>query len=202
MYPSIFKGFTLLELLVALTIFAVIATVAYSGLNTILATRSQTERYANQLAQLQMTFARLGRDLEQYIPRPIRNEYGDLEPALQGTLDTIEWTCTGWRNPLPQPRSSLQRVAYHRANNTLWRTYWPVLDRAQDTKPLRAPVANDINDFQLRFLDELQQWYDEWPPSLPVIQQKPPVLKAIEVTLTVKEWGQLTRLFQVVDSAD
>jgi len=201
LHPNITKGFTLLELLVALTIFAVIATLAYSGLNTVLTTRLQIERHTNQLAQLQMTFARLGRDIEQYLPRPIRNEYGDLQPAFQGTVTTLELTCAGWRNPAQQPRSSLQRVAYQVVDNTLWRIYWPVLDRAQDTKPLRTSLLKDVSEIRLRFLDELQQWHEEWPPSLPPTEVVNLLsLKAVEVVLVVKEWGPLTRLFQVVDT--
>lgn len=201
MHPNISKGFTLLELLVALAIFAVIATLAYSGLNTVLMTRSQIERHANQLTQLQITFARLGRDIEQFVPRPIRNEYGDLQPALQGTVTTLELTCTGWRNPGQQPRSSLQRVAYHLADNTLWRTYWSVLDRAQDTQPLRTALLKDLSEIRLRFMDEVQQWHDEWPPPLsPAEGIKPLSLKAVEVVFVIKEWGTLTRLFQVVDT--
>ncbi|MBE9561308.1 MAG: prepilin-type N-terminal cleavage/methylation domain-containing protein, partial [Proteobacteria bacterium] len=85
-------GFTLLELLVALAIFAVIAAMAYSGLNTILTARLQIEQQAEQLASLQRIFIKLGHDIEQYIQRPIRNQYGDKEPSINGTNRQIEFT--------------------------------------------------------------------------------------------------------------
>ena len=54
-FSQILQGFTLLELLVALAIFAIIAIMAYSGLSVILTTHLQTNQHANQLANLQKT---------------------------------------------------------------------------------------------------------------------------------------------------
>jgi general secretion pathway protein J len=201
------RGFTLLELLVALAIFAVIATLAYNGLNTILMLRTQTDHYANQLAHLQMVFTWLERDIEQSVGRPIRDEYGDLQPALQGTKSSLELTHAGWRNPAQLPRSSLQRVVYVIQGKTLSRTYWQVLDRAQDSQPIQVELLNEVDNLQFRFLDNQFQWHNQWPPldlftlpptSPPAEKIPPPVtLIAIEVTLTVENWGRLIRLFQV-----
>ncbi|MCK5522968.1 MAG: type II secretion system minor pseudopilin GspJ [Thiomargarita sp.] len=200
--PKALQAFTLLELLVAMTIFAFIAVMAYAGLNTILTARLQTDQHATELAHLLMTFTWLGRDIEQLIERPIRDQYGDKQPILQGTISTLELTRAGWRNPLQQKRSSLQRVAYFIENNTLWRTYWWVLDRAQDTHPIKMDLLNDVNTLKLRYLDENFKWYEQWPPLdfttpldknnvKPILQ-----LKAIEVTLTVDGWGDIIRLFR------
>jgi len=185
------KGFTLLELLVALAIFAVIAVIAYSGLDTILTARLQTDQHATQLARLQMAFTWLGRDIEQYIQRPIRDQYGNRQPALQGTISHLELTRAGWRNPAQQQRSSLQRVAYHLENQTLMRSYWSVLDRAQYARTLKMDLLNEVNEIQLRYLDENLRWHEQWTPN------EKASLKAIEVTLTVLEWGRITRLFRV-----
>jgi general secretion pathway protein J len=196
-------GFTLLELLVALAIFAVIATIAYSGLNTILTVNSQVEQQATQLAQIQMAFAWLARDIEQLIERPIRDEYGDTQPILQQRPSYLEFTHAGWRNPAQQQRSSLQRVAYYRQGNTWWRAYWWMLDRAPDSQPIKVELLNDVNDLQFRFLDAKLQWHQEWPPldrTMPTTETEiNQVLTAIEVTLNVVKWGRLTRLFRVPD---
>ncbi|MDM8559473.1 type II secretion system minor pseudopilin GspJ [Thiotrichales bacterium HSG14] len=192
------QGFTLLELLVALAIFAVIAVMAYSGLNTVLTVRLQTEQYATQLAHLQMAMTWFGRDIEQYIERPIREQYGDKQLSLQGTNSQIELTRAGWRNPAQQQRSSLQRVAYHLEDQTLLRLYWRVLDRAQDTQPNKMALLNDVNNLQLRYLDKNKRWHEQWPSS-DLLTTKNAILPiiAIEVTLKVKEWGRITRLFRV-----
>jgi len=198
------QGFTLLELLVALAIFAMMATMAYGGLNTIINAHLQTERLAERLANLQMTFVQLKRDLEQAIDRSIRDEYGDTQPAFQGTSSQLEFTRAGWRNPLQQPRSSLQRVAYYRENNALWKMYWSILDRAQDTTAHRVILLNEVEDLKLRFLVDQLQWHERWPPTdfLKHPQESLahlPQLRAVEVTLTVREWGRLTWLFQTIE---
>lgn len=202
--PNRLLGFTLIELLVALAIFAVIVVMAYGGLNTVLQVHSHLEQQGTQLAQLQIAFTWLERDLEQIIDRPIRDEYGDKQPAIQGTLHQLELTRAGWRNPAQQPRSTLQRVAYQLEDKILWRSYWQMLDRAQDSRPLKVDLSSNITELKLRYLDSRLQWHEQWPPAAvletPAAEsnnQLQPTLKAIEVTVTVVRWGQLTRLFRV-----
>jgi len=186
------QGFTLLELLVALSIFALVAVMAYGGLDTILKIQSQTGQESTRLARLQMAFTWLRRDIEQIIDRPIRDEYGDKQPSLQGRQIQIEFTRAGWRNPAQQLRSSLQRVTYHIDNNILIRSYWWTLDRVQDARPIKMDLLNDVEELQLRYLDEKLQWHDEWT-------NKKSILKAIEVELTILGWGRITRIFAVTN---
>ena len=76
------RGFTLLELLIALAIFSLIAVMAYGGLATVLEQNLVSEESAVRLAALQKTYLVLQRDIEQVVPRPIRNEFGDRDAAL------------------------------------------------------------------------------------------------------------------------
>ncbi len=76
------RGFTLLELLVAIGVFAVMSIMAYGGLKTVLDSRQQTDAQAKRLAAVQLTFLRLERDIEQMTDRGIRDEYGDPQPPL------------------------------------------------------------------------------------------------------------------------
>ncbi|MBE9562715.1 MAG: type II secretion system minor pseudopilin GspJ, partial [Proteobacteria bacterium] len=102
----------------------------------------------------------------------------------------IEFTRSGWRNPAQQNRSSLQRVAYHLRDNTLIRSYWFVLDRAQDSKPILVDLADNINYIQWLYLDDKFTWHDKWPT-------KSTQLKAIKIILDIEGWGNIERLFQV-----
>ncbi len=183
-------GFTLLELLVALAVFAVIAVMAYSGLNTVLNAHFQIEQQAAQLASLQRVFSKLSYDIEQYIQRPIRNQYGDEESSINGTIEQIEFTRSGWRNPAQQNRSFLQRVAYHLQDTRLVRSYWFVLDRAQDSKPILMNLADNINGMQWYYLDDKLIWHEKWPNNSTQ-------LKAIKIVLKIEGWGKIERLFQI-----
>jgi general secretion pathway protein J len=197
------RGFTLLEILIALAIFALLAVMAYSGLSSVLRTREITDARADALNQLVMANRLLARDLEQVVPRPIRDEYGDTQPPLLGgsTIGRIiELTRGGWRNPAGQLRSTLQRVAYRVDEESLIREYWVTLDRAQESEPLEQTLLDGVQSVTLRFLDDKQTWHTEWPPlglneadnagelNLPL---------ATEVTLEIEGWGEIRWLFRM-----
>lgn len=194
------SGFTLLELLVAIGIFALLAAMAYGGLNNVMTARKVTTQHAERLSQLQMAFLWLGRDIEQTVDRPIRDEYAEVQPAMLG-VETgryqLELTRTGWRNPAGRTRSNLQRVAYGLRDGNLLRVYWAVLDRAQDSQPLESVLLDGVEKLELRFLSETGQWQDSWPSSLlgQATSVTPP--RAVEVTLETKAEGRITRLFRV-----
>jgi len=200
---SKFSGFTLLELLIALAIFAVMAVMAYGGLKTVLDARIQIEQHTDKLENLQITFLWLGRDIEQYVDRGIRNEFGDKEPSLKGTSTRLELTRSGWRNPAQQKRATLQRVAYILEDGKLWRLYWWTLDRAQDAEANKIALLDDVEFLNFRFLDKHLKWHEQWPPAELLKSEfdleSTPIIKAIEITLTVLEWGKLTRLFAVAE---
>lgn len=193
-------GFTLLELLVALSIFALLAAMAYGGLNTVMKARAATDAQALRLSQLQYTFFWLGRDIEQTVNRTVRDEYGDPQPALRGIeLGDYRLALTrgGWRNPVHRPRSTLQRVAYGLRDDQLLRVYWNVLDRAPDSQPVENVLLDGVERLELRYLDAKKEWHDDWPAAVTgaAANTAPPL--AVEVTIETKQEGRITRLFGV-----
>jgi general secretion pathway protein J len=203
-------GFTLLELLVAMGIFALMAAMAYGGLNVIINERQETDKHAARLAQLQTSFLWLGRDIEQITNRRIRDEYGDSQLALSSTevgRFQLEFTRGGWRNPVGRARSNLQRVAYGVQENKLVRSYWNVLDRAQDSKALETVLLDGVNRMELRFLSvqtsaqqsgqDKQEWVDAWPGNALGEKSSDGLPQALEVTLETEAEGRITRLFRV-----
>jgi general secretion pathway protein J len=192
-------GFTLLELLVALAIFSLIAVMAYGGLETLLNQQARTEESAESLAALQKTYLVMQRDIEQAVPRAIRDEFGDEQGPLVGT-SLFQLTRGGWNNPLNHPRSSLQRVGYSLEDRQLIRYAWLVLDRAQDSAPVRQPLAEDIESMQVRYLDETGNWQEQWPPlqagNNPAATP-PNFPRAVEMTLEHARFGNLIWLFQL-----
>ncbi len=189
-------GFTLLELLVALAIFAVLAAIAYSALNQVTATRHYLEAKTARLNALQLVFSVLERDIEQGVAREVRDEFGDTEPAVKGGgagTQLLSVTRNGWRNPLDLPRSHLQRVAYVFADNKFVRQSWPVLDRGPGVTPYTEVMLEDVKAVELRFLDQDRAWQAFWP----VPNQAAPMPRAVEITIELGDWGRVTRLFRV-----
>ncbi|HEB85518.1 MAG TPA: type II secretion system protein GspJ [Gammaproteobacteria bacterium] len=216
------KGFTLLELLVAMSIFALLAIMAYAGLDTVLDTRRILEQNMNRLSDIQKSVLFISRDLDQIVNRGIRDQYGDYQPALSASdlnvgLDApvIEFTHTGYSNPLGVKRSHLQRVAYHLRNHVLYRDSWQVLDRAQDSRPYQARLCDKVESIGFRFMDEKGQWHTQWPPVTNANDIIPPsgkkkgiatasaslLPRAVEFSLKLSDWGIITRLLQLPGNA-
>lgn len=194
------RGFTLLELLVALAVFAIMATAAYSGLRNVLFTRAAVEEQSRRLAAVQLAVFRLGQDIEQAVPRGIRDEYGESQAALLGgelADDRLTLTRAGWDNPLGQPRATLQRVAYRLRDGRLWRLHWGVLDRGGLLEPRETLLLERVREFRVRFLDR-DDWRDDWPPPASDeagAKKDPDALpRAVEIGLTLEDWGEITRL--------
>ncbi|MGE0370288.1 MAG: type II secretion system minor pseudopilin GspJ [Gammaproteobacteria bacterium] len=195
------RGFTLLELLVALAIFAVLGVAAYAGLDVVLDAKNRIEAKADKLGRLQMLFVIIGRDIEQASGRGVRDNFGDPLPSMFGNDTALEFTRAGWRNPAGLKRSQLQRVGYALRDETLTRVRWDVLDRAQDSEPRSADLLGEVVAFEIRYLDGSGEWRGEWPAAGGAAggggAQLP---RAIEITLDVKDWGRITRLFRVADA--
>ena len=193
------RGFTLLELLVALAVFAIIAVAAYTGLQSVLRTQVAVEQQSDRLAEVQMAVYFLEQDIEQILPRPVRDEFDQRQPALQsGGLDdtVLTLTRTGWDNPLERTRAGLQRLNYRFSDDQLIRQYWPVLDRAGLSEPRQSVLLTGIDDIRLRFLDNNDQWQTSWPSDN---ETDPAALpRAVEVTLILDDWGPITRLLRLV----
>lgn len=200
-----FSGFTLLELLIALAVFSVVSVMAYSGLNSVLNTEHDTRRQAEQFKRLQMGFVLLGRDVRQALNRPVRDEFGQPQPALAFQLNrlgqtSLELTHSGQRNPGDLPRSHLQRVAYLVDDEQqLVRQVWSVLDRADDSEPYQQVLLEGVQRLEIRFLDRAREWQSNWPPQAAAdntanLSELP---LALDIRLVSQRWGELRRLYRV-----
>jgi general secretion pathway protein J len=197
------NGFTLLELLIAVSIFAVISTIAYSGLGAVLNTREHTEKTADRLSELQLALTIMQRDIEQATARSVRDEYGDSKEAFLGNSQSgsyIEFTKNGHSNPLKQVKSSLQHIIYHFSEGELTRTTWPALDAPQEMVTHTATLITGLTDVSFRYLDYKQKWQQQWPSESANTEQILPI--AVEVLLEYKEWGEIKRLFRLAGSQE
>jgi len=196
------RGFTLLELLVALAVFAIMSVAAYGGLRNVLFTRAAVEEQNRRLAAVQLAVFRLEQDIAQAVPRGVRDEYGEPQAALLGgefAGDRLTLTRAGWDNPLGQPRANLQRVAYRLRDGRLWRLHWDVLDRSGLVEPRETLLLERVREFKVRFLEnEDKEWRTDWPPpdgDETEEKKNPDALpRAVEAVLALEDWGEITRL--------
>lgn len=196
------RGFTLIEVMVSLAIFAALAAAAYTTLNGVVeASRVVTEQMT-RLQALQRTVQRMTLDFGQLTPRPVRDELGDGRlPVLRAdarSLDLVELSRGGWSNPLVLPRPAIQRVAYRIEEDRLIRRQWPVLDRTLATEPAEATLLEGLQDIRIRYLSG-DEWTEQWPPDATAgagsLALRP---RAVELVLVVEGFGEIRRVIEVI----
>jgi len=217
------RGFTLIELLVAVLITAIMFAMGYGALSQTLSSRKQVEEQSERLSKLQQAFRIIEQDVELIQPRPVRDLTGNsylgsvyvdqnalavgggatsaTGAAANGVVQ-LSFTRGSYANPAGLPRSELQRVSYLVRDGKLIRQQVPVLDATPATTPEERELIDQVEMLGLRYLDESQAWSDTWPT--PALQRQSPAVQlrarpiAIEVTLKLKDYGALTRIFEVL----
>jgi general secretion pathway protein J len=196
------RGFTLIELMVAMAIFAILAALAYGILDQTLQNSEMLTDRMERLQSIQKTMRVIGEDFLQLAPRPVRHDLGggysaslttDIESAY-----AIELTRSGWSNLLVLPRGTLQRVAYRLEEEELIRYHWNVLDRTLSNEPIAVVLLDEVENMEFRFLQSNGEWTERWPPITTPgalgLRQRP---RAVEVILSLSGEGALTRLLEI-----
>lgn len=188
MPPSRNGGFTLLELLVATAIFAVMAVMVHGGLISVIRSREAITTRSDQLNGLQMAFSLLQRDLAQALPRPSTDSGRYLHIAFHGgnqSPDFLEFSHAQLSHEIARMPMPTERVRYRFENNTLQRVAW----YSDNVAPMTLIVVENVVRIQVRFLDEKRKWSDDWN------QEKLPLV--VELTLVLVGGEQFVRLFRV-----
>ena len=205
------RGFTLVEVLIAMAITTLISVVAYTGLSSALSGAESLRSASGRAHDINQTLAMLSRDLRQVVNRPVVDEFGQVVPALMGgemAREPLALTRAGWHNSTGAPRSNLQRVRWWLEDERLWRGYFPVLDRTAGTEPVETAILEGVERFELRFLPTLsavesdrndvidrRNWRDSWIDDLSQPGQMPSPPAAVEVLMEVAGLGELRRTY-------
>jgi general secretion pathway protein J len=185
------QGFTLLEILIALAIFAIMSMMAYAGLAAVLDARASTVPRAEQLAQLQATFYLFNEDLSQIINRPIRDEFGTTEPAFSAgrgnEILVFTRTVPAWSNKAGA--NSLLRVSYSVEKEALYRRVWSLPDRTQQTE-YRSRKLITTHDVTINKFNEVTQ---AWEPLI----GGGDIPKALDISFKLDGLGTIHRSFLI-----
>ena len=169
-------GFSLIEVLAATAVFAIISAISVAFLSQALRAKSQTEAVMSELAEAQRIGALLRADIGQTVMRPARSSDGTRDPRVFagsvegaelvrssgfGEREVLVLTRSGWANPGQiQPRSTLQKVVWTYDGQTLWREATGYPDEVLETARTRQALASGVEDLELAFLQGAQ-WVDE-----------------------------------------
>ena len=187
------NGFTLVELLVSLMIFGMLAAAGVALLSFSVRSQEAAEARLGELSQLRRLNSLLAGDLVQAAPRIHRDEGGEIRPAFVGSSGEAQGTALafvrrGWENVDGGQRASLQKVEYRFENGRLVRIGYPLVDGA-------APMAgitmlDEVAGLRLRFRDSEGSWRERWDPSEPT---QLPV--AVELIADIAGSGRIRQLF-------
>jgi general secretion pathway protein J len=155
-----------------------------------------------RLGELQRALQIMQRDVFEMTPRAVRDEMGDPLPAMRiGTDIVLELTRAGWRNPLGQRRSELQRVAYQVKDGTLMRYYWNVLDRAEDSQPVAQELLHDVTGLEVLALDVSGNEHAYWPLVGDLTSDPNMKLAGIEIRFEATPFGEIKRVWDVAQTS-
>ena len=190
-------GFSLVELLVALAVFAAMAAIAWGGLDSVARTRGALAREEDGLHSLMSAVDSLQRDLRQAVARPVRGNYGEALAGFVGSGDRLEFSRLGFANPLAERRSNLERIAWALDGDRLVRASYPVLDRAAGTQAVPRVLRGMMRSLRLRYLDADRRWVGAWPVAdaganatvLPL---------AVEIRLDTQDYGEISAIVELV----
>jgi general secretion pathway protein J len=202
------RGFTLLELLVAMFIAAVMFAIGYGAINQAVNNNGALTEQQARLKEVQTAMRMLEQDVVQLAPRPVRQTLGDgWLPCLIGQADPntqpiLQLTRGGWNNPNGTQRPGLQRVAYFLEKNTLRREYWTVLDPTIQNTTQKRDLLTHVKAVTFRFMDVSHAWQTQWPATSvagglaqeSTLRSRP---IAIEITVETEDWGKLVRLIEI-----
>ena len=188
------KGFTLVELLVAIAIFAVLSALGWKVFDYIVKTKDQNVIHEQRLGQLQQTYQQILRDTVQAVPLTA-NINGDIQPALVLQNGRFNFSKTGVTDPLEEGISPDERIEYqYRADEQkLYRLKYRNLNQAGQDQPESSVLLSEVEQFQIVVLNpnELTQWPDT-SADLNQLEHKQRLPKGIKIILTVNgvsyEW--------------
>jgi general secretion pathway protein J len=207
------RGFTLVEVMIAIFIAAIMFAIGYGAINQALRDRDSINASQARVTEIQRGMRVVAQDFAQIVARPARDTAGtgQLMPAViaKNSDETlVTFTRGGWSNPAGLQRPAEQRVRYRyiAADQTLVREYWVSVDPALNTQPRQRVVLTRVKSVELRYLDPVSRnWRPDWPPNMPSGSVSPqqydqmllPRPLAIEVTLVLEDWGRVQRVFEV-----
>ncbi|MGH8492089.1 MAG: type II secretion system minor pseudopilin GspJ [Moraxellaceae bacterium] len=202
LHPERARGFTLLEVLVAIAILALVAVGAYQLLAGTISTRDRGLAHEKALQDLQKAEMLIQRDLLQAVARPVRDEFGDVQPGFYLPQENVmEFTRRGWRNPLQETRSDLLRLRYRVEGQQLIRERWSVLDRSRVSQPEKTVLLDKVEKFQIQVFSD-GNWSDAWPALAQIQKDKKniPLPDAVEIRFTLPPWGEIRRVIALPEN--
>jgi general secretion pathway protein J len=190
-------GFTLIEVLLAISIFAMISLASFSIFDGVLKSDEYSQQHMKRLTEVQRAWILIERDFLQIAQRSMRVDgeeplegfiHTDVD-ALQSSDQAIAFVRNGWTNPgLLIPRSDVQSVAYRLYDNQLQRLHYNFVDAIVGEEPKIRPLINGVTALKFEYF-----YKKKWQKQLD--DKNSPL--AIKVIIETEDLGEIHRQFLV-----
>jgi general secretion pathway protein J len=184
------NGFTLVEMLVALTIFGMLAAGGVALLTFTVNAQEISAAKLSDVSAIRRAGAIMTGDFAQAAARPYRDESGAGRPAFAGSPEALSMVRRGWENHDGAARPSMQRLEYRRAGNRLERLSYPYVDGAAASRPVQ--VLEDLTEVTFRYRASNGEWHEAWAPGNP-----DDLPSCVEIVFTSPGHGTVRQLFLV-----
>jgi general secretion pathway protein J len=173
-------GFTLLELVIAIAIFALLGIGCWRLFDTIVRAERNSSAHEQALRSLQRAVGLIERDVLQV-------QTSAKQPGIQLLPDQLTLRRGNWRNPLGQPRSELQDISYRLENGVLWR-----YSQGRDLPVLqKQKLLSDVRDLSWRLFDPDSGWRSDWPNGKAAPNT---TARALEIQFSVGRFERVRRV--------
>lgn len=195
------KGYTLIEVMIALSVFAIIAAISSGVMYHVFDVRGRVATQANQLDELQLALTLIEHDTIQFVPRTVRTKDAHVFASFTGTHQYMEFTRGGQVNPKGLAlRSTLKRVAFLCSDKQLVRRSWDVLDTLNRRGYEDKVLLSNLEACSFSYVSINHQIMPEWVAYRTDQNQRMEVVpSAIQITINPAEWGKMTFLFVLAE---
>ncbi len=201
-HPRRERGFTLLEIMVATVILAVMGLMAFRAVSEARVAVENAGGHLERLRLVQRAVQILDTDFRTLTRRPVRESIGDGTRATllrdPNSISLVELSHAGWPNGAGMPRGTVQRVVYRVEENKLIREHWNVMDATLATPPVKRELLTGVERVDIRYLTSGREWIAEWPQfgnTRDFGDFTRPL--AVEITLVLSDFGELRRIIEV-----
>jgi general secretion pathway protein J len=184
-------GFTLIEMLIALSIFGMLAAAGVGLLSYSMKAQVITTQKLDDVAELRRLSALLTQDLAQVVPQTSRDVSRGADQVFAGgeSYALLTYTRAGAPSTTDTALSGPQRIAWSVIEGKLQRTQRAVNGAERAATP--AVIVTNVQTANVRFRDK-RVWQDRWLPSSDRLFPS-----AVEMTVRKSDGVPVTLLFIV-----
>jgi general secretion pathway protein J len=188
--PHDAAGFTLIEILIALAVFAVVAVMAYQGVARMAMVKQTLDADNRKWRDIAVAMARMDDDFSHTVDRSYRDAGGVQQASFRGSAGPID--IDGAQLELVRlDTNRLVHLGYRLNKNKLELLLWDTLDLGPRAVPTALPLLDHVASLSFRFVDKAGQWQLSWPQSITL--QQPP--RGVEVKMVLESGETITRMF-------